>query len=84
MAAVQKPLSLASFGGKETTPAWKTIPSWYLTCTDDKMIPPPVQEFMAKRMSATVRSVASSHCPFMSHPEAVANIIALAAESLKQ
>jgi pimeloyl-ACP methyl ester carboxylesterase len=84
MAAVQKPLSLASFGGKETTPAWKTIPSWYLTCTDDKMIPPPAQEFMAKRMGATVRSVASSHCPFMSHPEAVADIIALAAESLNQ
>jgi pimeloyl-ACP methyl ester carboxylesterase len=84
MAAVQKPLSFASFSGKETTPAWKTIPSWYLVCTDDKMIPPPAQEFMAKRMNATVRSVASSHCPFMSHPEAVADIIALAAESLNK
>ena len=84
MAAVQKPLSLAAFGGKETAPAWKTIPSWYLTCTDDKMIPPPAQEFMAKRMNATIRSVASSHCPFMSHPEAVADIIALAAESLNK
>jgi pimeloyl-ACP methyl ester carboxylesterase len=84
MAAVQKPLSLASFSGKETTPAWKTIPSWYLVCTDDKMIPPPAQEFMSKRMNATVRSVASSHCPFVSHPEAVADIIALAAESLNK
>jgi pimeloyl-ACP methyl ester carboxylesterase len=84
MAAVQKPLSFASFSGKETMPAWKTIPSWYLVCTDDKMIPPPAQEFMAKRMGATVRSVASSHCPFMSHPEAVADIIALAAESLNK
>jgi len=84
MAAVQKPLSFASFSGKETTPAWKSIPSWYLVCTDDKMIPPPAQEFMAKRMDATVRSVASSHCPFMSHPEAVADVIALAAESLNK
>lgn len=84
MAAVQKPLAFAAFGGKETTPAWKTIPSWYLVCTDDKMIPPPAQEFMSKRMNATVRSVASSHCPFVSHPEAVADIIALAAESLNQ
>jgi pimeloyl-ACP methyl ester carboxylesterase len=82
MAAVQKPLSFAAFGGKETTPAWKTLPSWYLVCTEDKMIPPPAQEFLAKRMSATVRSVASSHCPFVSHPDAVADIIALAAESL--
>ena len=82
MAAVQKPLALASFSGKETTPAWKTIPSWYLVCTDDKMIPPPAQESMAKRMNATVHTVASSHCPFASHPEAVAGIIQAAAESL--
>ena len=84
MASVQKPLALAAFSGKETNPAWKTIPSWYLVCTDDKMIPPPAQEFMAGRMSATVRSVASSHCPFISHPEAVADLIVLAADSLNQ
>jgi pimeloyl-ACP methyl ester carboxylesterase len=82
MAAAQKPLSFAAFSGKETSPAWKTLPSWYLVCTEDKMIPPPAQEFLAKRMNATVRSVASSHCPFVSHPDAVADIIALAAESL--
>ena len=84
MAAVQKPLALAAFSGKQGTPAWKTIPSWYLVCTEDQMIPPPAQEFLAKRMDATVRSVPSSHCPFISHPEAVANIIALAADSTVQ
>lgn len=41
MAAVQKPLGFAAFSGKESAPAWKTIPSWYLVCTDDQMIPPP-------------------------------------------
>jgi pimeloyl-ACP methyl ester carboxylesterase len=84
MAAVQRPLSLASFGGEEGTPAWKTIPSWYLMCTNDQMIPPPAQEFMAKRMGATVRSVPSSHAPFMSKPKEVAEIIALAAESVSK
>jgi pimeloyl-ACP methyl ester carboxylesterase len=82
MAAVQKPLALASFTGEEVTPAWKSIPSWYLMCTADQMIPPPAQEFMAKRMGATVKSVSSSHAPFMSKPEAVANIVAVAAESV--
>ena len=82
MAAVQKPLNMASFAGEETTPGWKTIPSWYLVCTDDQMIPPSAQEFMAKRMGATVRSVASSHAAFMSKPQAVADIIAPAAESV--
>lgn len=84
MAVVQKPLAFAAFGGIETAPAWKALPSWYLVCTDDKMIPPPAQEFLAKRMNATVHSVASSHCPFVSHPEDVANIIALAAESINK
>lgn len=82
MAAVQRPLSMASFAGEEQAPAWKTIPSWYLQCTEDRMIPPPAQEFMAKRMNATIRSVASSHAPFMSKPHAVADIIGLAAEAV--
>jgi pimeloyl-ACP methyl ester carboxylesterase len=82
MAAVQKPLALAAFAGAESEPAWKSIPSWYLFCTDDQMIPPPAQEFMAGRMKATTRSVASSHAPFMSKPQAVTDIIALAADSL--
>lgn len=84
MAAVQKPLSLAAFGGKEAKAAWKTIPSWYLVCTEDQMIPPPAQEFLAKRMNATVRSVPSSHCPFVSHPQEVAELIELAAESINK
>ena len=82
MAAVQKPLHVAAFTGEESAAAWKTIPSWYLVCTNDQMIPPPAQELMAKRMGATVKSVASSHSPFVSHPEAVAEVIALAAQSV--
>jgi pimeloyl-ACP methyl ester carboxylesterase len=84
MAAVQRPLSVTSFTDTESTPAWKTIPSWYLVCTEDHMIPPPAQEFLAKRMNATVHSVPSSHAPFISHPETVADIIALAAESVSK
>ena len=82
MAAVQKPLSMASFTGGPGVPAWKTLPSWYLVCTNDHMIPPPAQEFLAGRMGAKVQSVASSHAPFMSQPRAVADIIAAAADSL--
>ena len=78
MAAVQKPLAIAAFTGTSGPAAWKAIPSWYLQCTDDQMIPPPAQAFMAERMGATVRSVASSHAPFMAHPAEVAEIIALA------
>ena len=82
MAVVQKPLSITSFTDAEGVPAWKTLPSWYLVCTDDNMIPPPAQEFMAGRMKATVASVASSHAAMVSHPQSVADIIATAAASL--
>ena len=81
MAAVQRPLSVASFTGKEGAPAWKHLPSWYLVCTNDQMIPPPAQQMLAKRMKATERSVASSHAPFMAHPQEVANIILESVES---
>jgi pimeloyl-ACP methyl ester carboxylesterase len=82
MAAVQRPLSIASFTEKEGVPAWKHIPSWFLLCSDDQMIPPPAQEFLAKRMKATQRSVASSHAAFIAHPQVVADIICEAVESL--
>jgi len=81
MAVVQKPLGVASFTASCGVPAWKTVPSWYLQCTDDQMIPPPAQGFMAERMGATVRSVAASHAVFMAHPGEVADIIGLAAAS---
>ncbi len=84
MSVVQKPLSMASFTGKEGVPAWKTIPSWYLVSTNDQMIPPPAQEFMAKRMGATVQYVPASHVSFLSHPNEVAAMIFDAAASLQE
>jgi pimeloyl-ACP methyl ester carboxylesterase len=78
MAAVQKPLAIAAFTGICGTPAWKSHPSWYLQCTEDQMIPPAAQAFMAERMGATVRTVAASHAAFMAHPADVADIILLA------
>ncbi len=82
MAAVQKPLSVNSFVAKSGPPAWKRIPSWYMVATEDQMISPQAEEFMAKRMGATVRKVAASHAVMVSHPEEVADLIMLAAEAV--
>jgi len=82
MAAVQKPLSINCFTAKSGPPAWKHLPSWYLVATDDQMIPPQAQEFMAKRMRAEVRRIASSHAVMVSHPQEVADLIALASDSI--
>jgi pimeloyl-ACP methyl ester carboxylesterase len=83
MAVVQKPLSLTAFTGKSGPPAWKKIRSWYMVSAKDQMIPPQAEEFMAKRMGATVRTVASSHASLVSHPNDVAGIIISAAETAK-
>ena len=45
------------------------------------MIPPQAEEFMAKRMGATVRTVPASHASMISYPKEVADMIGTAAES---
>jgi len=84
MAVVQRPLSVTAFTDKAGAPAWKHLPSWYLVCTNDQMIPPPAQEFLAGRMHATQRSVASSHAPFVSHPQSCADIIIAAVDGIAE
>ena len=46
----------------------KSKPSWYLQVRDDKMIPYPAQQFMAKRAGATVVEVPGSHAIYVSNP----------------
>ena len=52
-----------------------------MVATEDQMIPPQAEEFMAKRMGATVRKVPASHAAMVSHPKEVAELITSAAES---
>jgi hypothetical protein len=59
--------------------AWKSKPSWFLRSTDDHLINPDLQRFMAARMGATTVSVASSHASLVSHPLETANLITTAA-----
>src|SRR5207244_1719076 len=82
LADVQMPLSINSFIAKSGPTAWKHLPSWYMVATEDQMIPPQAEEFMAKRMGATVRKVAASHAAMVSHPREVAELIMLAAQSI--
>ena len=82
MADSQVPWGVDALGGTISQPAWKTKPSWYLIATDDRMIPPPAQRFMSKRAGATVVEVAGSHSVYVSKPEAVAALIAKAAQEV--
>ena len=79
MAESQVPWGVDALGGAVTEPAWKSKPSWYLQVRDDKMIPYPAQQFMAKRAGATVAEVPGSHAIYVSNPSAVAALIEQAA-----
>jgi pimeloyl-ACP methyl ester carboxylesterase len=82
MADSQVPWGVKALGGTISKAAWKTKPSWYLVTTEDKMIPPDAQRFMAKRAGATVVEERASHSVYVSRPEAVAGIIVKAASGV--
>jgi pimeloyl-ACP methyl ester carboxylesterase len=82
MFATQRPFTQEAFGAPSGTPAWKSIPSWYLVASDDHAIPPATQRFMAERAGAQTTEVKSSHVPHISHPDTVTQIILQAAASV--
>src|SRR6266850_1121954 len=83
MADSQVPWGVEALSGKISEPAWKAKPSWYLIVTEDKMIPPDAQRFMSKRAGSTVVEVKGSHAIYVSQPQAVADVIEQAADSVK-
>jgi|HubBroStandDraft_5_1064220.scaffolds.fasta_scaffold17389_2 pimeloyl-ACP methyl ester carboxylesterase len=71
MGASQVPWELDALNGAVTNASWKSKPSWYLVATDDRMIPPDTQRFMAKRAGATVAEAKGSHAIYVSQPAVV-------------
>lgn len=82
MYAVQQPLSVTALGETMGTPAWKTLPSWYMVAKNDQALPPDAERFFAQRMGATTVEVASSHVAMVSHPDAVVKLIKAAARAV--
>jgi pimeloyl-ACP methyl ester carboxylesterase len=83
MADSQVPWGVEALSGSISVPAWKNKPSWYLIATDDKMIPPPAQQFMSKRAGSTGVEVKGSHSVYVSKPDEVAALIEEAAKGVK-
>ena len=61
IAATQRPLAASALGVTFGPPAWKTIPSWAVIGTEDRVIPPANQTFMAKRAGAHITDVKAGH-----------------------
>ena len=71
MYAVQQPLAASTLDDVMTTPAWKTLPTWFAVAQHDEVIPPDAERQFAQRMGATTVEVDSSHVVMISHPDEV-------------
>ncbi|TXI12321.1 MAG: alpha/beta hydrolase [Rhizobium sp.] len=83
MAISQVPISVTGFGTAITNAAWHNKPSWYAVATNDRMINPDLERFMAKRAGSTMIEVKGSHAIYMSQPQTVAKLIEQAAKEAK-
>ncbi len=81
MAHSQVPPGVEAFTTALTKAAWKTKPSWYIVSKEDRMIPPAVEEFMAKRAKSNITEIKSSHAVYISHADEVAAVIETAAKN---
>lgn len=79
LADAQVPWAVAALAGTVGQTAWRSKPSWYLVTTEDRMIAPDAQRFMARRAMATTVEVKGSHAIYESKPADVAALIEQAA-----
>jgi pimeloyl-ACP methyl ester carboxylesterase len=73
--ATQRPAAAAQFEDPSGAPAWKTIPSWALLGTQDRVIPPALQEEMYERAGAHISRVRAGHLSLITRPRAVVRVI---------
>lgn len=88
MAATQRPVTEAALkeGLPTATPAWRTIPSWFVFGDADRNIPAELIRFMAERADARTATEipGASHALSVSHPVPVAETILAAVEATKK
>jgi pimeloyl-ACP methyl ester carboxylesterase len=78
----QRPITLSANTTPSGEPGWKSLPSWTVIGTEDKVIPPGAQRKMAERAGATITEVAGSHVSMVSNPQVTIDAILAAAASV--
>ncbi len=81
LAATQEPLSTIALSQQSGVPAWKTIPSWAVIGTADRVIPPAEQLAMARHAHARITKVRAPHLSMISNPGVVTRVIVEAARA---
>jgi pimeloyl-ACP methyl ester carboxylesterase len=79
--AAQRPAAVAQFFEPSGSPAWKTIPSWSLIGTLDRVIPPALLEMMSSRAGADITRVRAGHLTLITRPAQVTKVILSAVDA---
>jgi pimeloyl-ACP methyl ester carboxylesterase len=69
------PQAFASLTAEATHAAWRSVPSTYVVCRDDRAVPASIQRQLAAR-AETVLEWPTSHSPFLSRPDLVVDLLA--------
>jgi pimeloyl-ACP methyl ester carboxylesterase len=75
IAATQRPLTASAGTEPSGPPAWKSIPSWAVIGTGDRVIPPAELTFMAQRAGAHITYVKTGHLSLISKAQVVTRVI---------
>jgi pimeloyl-ACP methyl ester carboxylesterase len=78
----QRPITLSANTTPSGAPGWKSLPSWAVVGTEDRVIPAATQRHMAERAGATITEVAGSHVSMVSHPQVTIDAILAAASAV--
>jgi pimeloyl-ACP methyl ester carboxylesterase len=79
--AAQRPAAFAQFTEASGEPAWKTIPSWSLIGTADRVITPTQQRAMSTHAGAHISTVNAGHLSLVTRPTTVTNVILTAVDA---
>ena len=83
LATTQRPLARRCFRDPAGEPAWRIKPSWYQVSTQDRMLRPESQRWMAERMQARETiELDTSHASFATRPTEIFELITHAADAL--
>jgi pimeloyl-ACP methyl ester carboxylesterase len=82
MAVAQRPLEAGVLGEETHDPAWKTLPSWFVLPTADRVIGTDAERAMAERAGSRIVEVRASHAVLISKPARVTNVIERAARAI--
>ena len=82
IAESQRPITLGANTTPSNAPGWKSVPSWAVVGTEDRVIPPQTQRSMAERAGATITDVDGSHVSMVSHPQVALDAILAAVAAI--